>query len=151
MRSLRQRRCCCRCSCFAASAQPKKYEPIDVKLIVLQLHQQLQLQRLVVFRLCFIKYNSRSSRSSSSISSSSSSSRAHKVQTLSSTLPGSQHILPPPPISQSGCLSVRLSLILHAASYASNATKFSSAGIFYVAAKNVPTGWQGLEIRSCPR
>lgn len=82
MRSLRQRRC--RCSCFAASAQPIKYEPIDVKLIVLQLQQQqqqqllLQLQRLVVFRLCFIKYNS---------------SRAHKVQTLSSTLRESQHVL----------------------------------------------------------
>lgn len=91
MRSLRQRRCCrcrcCRCSCFAASAQPIKYEPIDVKLIMLQQQQRqqllLQLQRLVVFRLCFIKYNS----------SDSSSSRAHKVQTLSSTLPASQHVL----------------------------------------------------------
>lgn len=142
MRSSRQRRC--RCSCFAASAQPIKYEPIDVKLIVLQLQKQqqllllLQLQRLVVFRLCFIKYNS---------------SRAHKVQTLSSTLRESQHVLLQidSTLCLPGCLSARLSLILHAASYASNATKFSSAGIFYVAAKNVPTGWQGLEIRSCPR
>lgn len=88
MRSLRrnQRGRCS--SCFAASAQPIKYEPIDVKLIVqLQLRPQLQLQlqRLPWSCVCALL-----SSSSGSIGS-----RAHKVQTLSSTLPASQHILPP--------------------------------------------------------
>lgn len=154
----RRRRCDCRCACFAASAQPIKYEPIDVKLIVqLQLRPQLQLQRLMVFRLCFIKYSNSNNSSSGS--------RAHKVQTLSSTLPASQHILPPfkeaSPLNSSLSRSLSLPAWLAFSSLIAHFTRCQLCEQCH----KIPFSWhiergseecghtacQGLEIRSCPR
>lgn len=160
MRSLRrnQRGRCC--SCFAASAQPIKYEPIDVKLIVQlqlrpqlqhQLQLQLQLQRLPWSCVCALL----SSSSSGSIGS-----RAHKVQTLSSTLPASQHILPPfkevAPLIFSFSLPTWLpfsSLIAHftRCQLCEQCHRIPFGWHIERGSKECGhTAWQGLEIRSCP-